>query len=431
MWKSLAQNHPKGLYLLFFVEMWERFSYYGMRALLVLYMVQHLMYSVQKAGNVYGVYTGLVYLTPLLGGYLADRYLGQRKCVSIGAILMAIGLFGLATLKDFLFLPALFMMILANGFFKSNISTILGMLYGEDLQKRDSGFTIFYMGINLGALFSPLVCGTLAVKFGFAYGFAAAGIGILIGYVIYKIFENKYLSNYGLHPYGENEFGEKITVEKALTLREKRRIYALFLLMAFSIFFWVCFEQAGCSITLFAEYSVDRFIPLLNKTIPTGYFQSLNPLFIIIFAPVMSVLWTQLAQYKKEPTSVSKFFIALLLISCSFFMLFFAAKGAESGLVSPFWLVGAFLIMTLAELCLSPIGLSLVSKLAPLKFASLLMGTWFLSSAIGNTIAGVFAGKYDSMSHSLFFLSLALCALFAALVLGLTIPTLKMWMGKK
>ena len=181
MLNIFKQDHPKGLYLLFCVEMWERFSFYGMRALIVLYMIQNLAYSAQKAGNIFGLYTGLVYLTPLIGGYLADRFLGQRRCISAGAIFMILGLFLLAFGPKSLFLFSLFLMIIANGFFKSNISSVLGLLYGDDNDKKDSAFTIFYMGINLGAFFSPLVCGTLAVKFGYEYGFAAAGVGMLIG----------------------------------------------------------------------------------------------------------------------------------------------------------------------------------------------------------------------------------------------------------
>ena len=217
MFNIFKQGHPKGLFLLFFVEMWERFSFYGMRALIVLYMIENLLYSAQKAGNIYGLYTGLVYLTPLLGGYIADRFLGQRKCISLGATFMVLGLFLLAFAQKNLFLLSLFLMIIANGFFKSNISSVLGLLYGNDNAKKDSAFTIFYMGINLGAFFSPLVCGTLAVKFGYEYGFAAAGIGMFIGLVLYKIFENKLLGDSGLNPvsklemlYAEDKNEEKL-----------------------------------------------------------------------------------------------------------------------------------------------------------------------------------------------------------------------------
>lgn len=442
-------GHPKGLYLLFSVEMWERFSYYGMRALLVLYLIQYLFagmdekLATQYAGNIYGWYTGLVYLTPLVGGYIADKFLGQRRCISIGAVVMAIGLFTLAasgfecfkSVSIIVFTLGLTLMIIANGFFKSNISTIVGMLYGDDKQKRDAGFTIFYMGINLGAFFSPLICGTLAQLYGFKYGFMAAGLGIIFGYITYKLGEKKYLGEHGLKPVQteivrETSEEEDVVVRKKLTTREKRRIYALFILMTFSIFFWICFEQAGCSFTLFAENSTQRHIG--NWEIPTGYFQSLNPLFIITIAPLMSMLWGWLANRGKEPTSVVKFCIALGLIGLSALIMAVAAHftNGETFLVSPLWLVLTYLCATLAELCLSPIGLSLVTKLAPVQFASILMGTWFLSSFFGNLAAGVFSGYYEHMSHTLFFCILAGAAFIIAIILTAIRPILQLWMGK-
>ncbi len=449
MTNNVMGGHPKGLYLLFSVEMWERFSYYGMRALLVLYLIQYLFagmdekLATQYAGNIYGWYTGLVYLTPLVGGYLADRFLGQRRCISIGAVVMAIGLFTLAasgfeclkSVSIIVFTIGLTLMIIANGFFKSNISTIVGMLYGDDKQKRDAGFTIFYMGINLGAFFSPLICGTLAQLYGFKYGFMAAGLGIIFGYVTYKLGEKKYLGEHGLKPIQteivrETSEEEDVVVRKKLTTREKRRIYALFILMTFSIFFWLSFEQAGCSFTLFAENSTQRHIG--NWEIPTGYFQSLNPLFIITIAPLMSMFWGWLANKGKEPTSVVKFCIALGLIGVSALIMAAAAyfTHGDTVLVSPLWLVLTYLCATLAELCLSPIGLSLVTKLAPMQFASILMGTWFLSSFFGNLIAGVFSGYYEHMSHTLFFCILAGAAFVIAIILTVLRPTLQLWMGK-
>ena len=391
MLSIFKQGHPKGLYLLFFVEMWERFSFYGMRALIVLYMVQHLMYSTQQAGNIYGLYTGLVYLTPLIGGYLADRYFGQRKCIATGALLMVVGLFLLAFGPKSLFLLSLFFMIIANGFFKSNISSVLGLLYGNDNEKKDSAFTIFYMGINLGAFFSPLVCGTLAVKFGFEYGFAAAGIGMLIGFILYKLFEHKLLGDSGLYPVTKTQTKENEIVET--DINSKKRFMSLLVLMLFTIPFWISFEQAGSSLTLFAEYSTNR--TFFGYEIPTEYFQSLNPLFIITLAPLISVLWGALRKRAKEPTSVEKFAIALFLISIAYIVLAFAGHLSLTSLVSPLWLVLGYFIMTVAELCLSPIGLSLVSKLAPRKFLSLTMGCWFLTSFLGNLIAGVWSGNYE------------------------------------
>ena len=427
MFKELTQNHPKGLYLLFFTEMWERFSYYGMRALLVLYMIQKLLYSTEDAGTVYGFYTGFVYLTPLFGGYLADKFFGQRKCVTAGMILMCIGLFMLASENRELFLPALCTMVIANGFFKSNISSILGLLYGKDNTKKDSGFTIFYMGINLGAFFSPLVCGTIAVKFGFNWGFASAGIGMLIGAVIYKLFEKKLLGECGTKP-AKKPFNEDKTKQKEITKKEGRRIIALFVLMAFTVVFWTCYEQAGCSLTLFAEYSTKRYF--FGHTIPTGYFQALNPLFIIILAPLASVLWTKLSERGLEPTSVEKFTLALGMMSVAYIVMALAGDLSKSGEVSPLWLVFGYLIMTVAELCISPIGLSLVSKLAPRQLMSMLMGMWFLTSFFGNIFAGVWGGKYGTISTDMLFLTLAGISLLSAVALAIILPKLKKVLGK-
>ena len=384
-------------------------------------MIQQLAYSAEKAGNIYGLYTGLVYLTPLIGGYLADRYFGQRKCITTGAVLMSCGLFLLAFGPKSLFLLSLFLMITANGFFKSNISSVLGLLYGNDNTKKDSAFTIFYMGINLGAFFSPLVCGTIAVKYGFEYGFASAGIGMLIGLLFYKIFENKLLGNCGLKPVtttvnAQNQNSEPLDVE------QKNKFLSLIVLMLFTIPFWICFEQAGSSLTLFAQYATNR--NFFGKEIPTGYFQSLNPLFIITLAPIISAFWEFLRKKSKEPTSVEKFSISLCLMAISYVIMSFAGHFAKDTLVSPMWLVVGYFIMTIAELCLSPIGLSLVSKLAPKKFLSLMMGCWFLTSFIGNMIAGVWGGKYETLSHTHLFGGLALISFIAAIILITLIPKL-------
>lgn len=442
---DVLKGHPKGLYLLFCVEMWERFSYYGMRALLVLYMVQYLFSGMNKdvatqyAGNIYGCYTGLVYLTPLVGGYLADRYLGQRKCIATGTATMSVGLFILALsvvvqevlYKNILFVIGLILMIIANGFVKSNISTVVGLLYGEDKQKRDAGFTIFYMGINLGAFFSPLICGTLATIYGFQYGFMTAGIGVLMGYAIYKIGEKSLLQDCGLKPYGQVS-NDKNVENRELRLREKRKLWALYILMVFSVVFWLSYEQAGCSMALFAENETNRAMQIFDKhfVMPSQYFQSLNPLFIVTLAPLMSILWGFLHSHKKEPTSVQKFTIGLGLISVAYLIMAVAAHFSAKSLVSPLWLTSAFFVATIAELCISPIGLSLVTKLAPVKFASLIMGCWFLSSFIGNLGAGVFAGFYEKMSHSIFFSILAITSAIVCLILALLVPLLKKYMGK-
>ena len=422
------QGHPKGLFLLFFVEMWERFSFYGMRALIVLYMIERLMFSTQQAGNIYGLYTGLVYLTPLLGGYIADRFIGQRRCISIGAVLMTLGLFILAFAPKDLFLFSLFLMIIANGFFKSNISSVLGLLYGNNNEKKDSAFTIFYMGINLGAFLSPLVCGTLAVKFGYEYGFAAAGIGMLIGLTLYKIFENKLLGASGLEPIKKHS-SQIENNENNSSNEASKSFISLIFLMLFTISFWVCFEQAGSSLTLFAQYQTNR--NLLGFEIPAGYFQSLNPLFIITLAPVVSMFWDFLRSKSKEPSSVEKFSIALLLISISFLILAVGAYFSKTGLVSPLWLVIGYFIMTIAELCLSPIGLSLVSKLAPKSMLSLTMGVWFLTSFVGNLLAGIWGGNYENIGAMQIFLILALLSFITFITLLFFIPYFNRFLKNK
>ncbi len=420
MTNIFQQNHPKGLYLLFFVEMWERFSFYGMRALLVLYMVKELMYSSQHAGNIYGLYTGMVYLTPLLGGYLADRYIGQRRCITTGAVCMSIGLFLLAFGPKSLFLLSLFFMITANGFFKSNISSVLGLLYGNDNNKKDSAFTIFYMGINLGAFLSPLICGSLAAKYGFNWGFAAAGVGMLIGLFTYKIFENRLLGNNGLIPSYKNIQNDKDIFKNEQNSNSK--LISLVILMLFTIPFWICFEQAGSSLTLFAEYQINRNI--MGYEIPTGYFQSLNPFFIITIAPIASAFWLWLKNRNKEPSSVEKFAIALLLMTISYIILIFAGNLASVNKISPLWLILVYFIMTISELCLSPIGLSLVSKLAPKRFLSLMMGCWFLTCFIGDTLSGFWGGKYGTISAAELFMPLALISFISFLLLLLFIPKL-------
>jgi len=416
-----SNEHPKGLYLLFFVEMWERFSFYGMRALLVLYMVKALMFSTAKAGNIYGLYTGLVYLTPLIGGYLADRYFGQRKCITAGAVLMGLGLFLLAFGPKSLFILSLILMVSANGCFKSNISSVLGLLYENNNEKKDSAFTIFYMGINFGAFLSPLICGTIAALCGFEWGFATAGVGMLIGLFMYKIYENKLLGDKGIKPVDKTEFNENIDNEQTEESREK--LSALFMLMLFTIPFWICFEQAGSSLTLFAEYQTNRMF--LGKEIPTGYFQALNPLFIITLAPIMSVLWEKLRNHNLEPSSVEKFAIALFLMSISYIVMMLAGFFAETTKVSSFWLILTYFVMTISELCLSPIGLSLVSKLAPRKFLSLTMGCWFLTCFIGDTLAGFWGGKYENLTPIQLFTPLAIISFLAFLVLIFFIPKLK------
>ena len=387
------------------VEMWERFSYYGMRALLTLYMVKYLLFSAEKAGGVYGTYTGLVYLTPLIGGYIADRYLGAKKCILIGALLMMVGHFVMAIPDIPFFYTALGFLIIGNGFFKPNISTLVGKLYDDGDGRRDAGFTIFYMGINVGAFLAPLVCGTLGEKIGFHYGFAAAGIGMLIGALLYLWGQKRFCGHIEAEPVKRDTGKECELRNHPLTKREKHRVMTIFILMFFSIFFWMSFEQAGSSLTLFADRSIDRVIPFLNWEFPVSYFQSVNPLLIILLAPLFSRMWIELSSRGKNPSVPVKFASGLFLVSIGFILMIIAAFVSESaGKVSFLWLLGVYLFHTLGELCISPVGLSVVTKLAPVKFASLLMGTWFLASFFANFSAGLFAGKYDSLSTPEFFM---------------------------
>lgn len=425
----IKHSHPKGLYFLFTIEMWERFSYYGMRALLVLYMVKFLLFSTEKAGSVYGTYTGLVYLTPLIGGYISDRYLGQKACILIGAILMMLGHFAMAITDLTFFYTALGLLIIGNGFFKPNISTIVGQLYEENDPRRDAGFTIFYMGINLGAFLSPLICGTLGEKVGFHYGFASAGVGMLIGLLIFIWGQNRYIKHVGNKPPCEEvSCDSKTACKTPLTKDDKQKIAVIFIMMFFCIFFWASFEQAGSSMTLFADRSTNRFIPFLNWEFPVSYFQAVNPLLIIFLAPIFSKLWIDLADINKNPSIPVKFSIGLLLVAFGFVLMVFASMSAETGKVSYLWLMGVYLFHTLGELCISPVGLSMVTKLAPAKFASLLMGTWFLSSFFANYAAGIFAGCYDSLKTSEFFMIPAVITGVSALVLLLIAKPVIRWM---
>lgn len=423
-----SKGHPKGLYLLFGIEMWERFSYYGMRALLVLYMIKALNFSTEKTGSIYGWYTGLVYLTPLIGGYVADRYWGQRRAILVGGVLMMLGHFAMAFQNLEMFFAALSLLIIGNGFFKPNISTLVGQLYEKNDTRRDAGFTIFYMGINLGAFFSPLVCGILGEKVGWHYGFGAAGVGMGLGLLMYLWGQKRYLGELGMSPV--KVVAQSSQINQPLTTEEKKKIAVIFILAFFTIFFWGCFEQAGSSLTIFADTQVDR--NFFGFEFPASLYQSLNPILIFALAPLFSSLWQQLGSGKFSPSAPMKFVWGLVLLSSGFFLMAAAARAfLEHGLVSMWWLVGVYLLSTLGELCLSPVGLSLVTKLSPARFGSLLMGTWFLSSFVANLTGGIFAGKYDSMSPVRFFNILAGTALFAAIALFLLVPLLKAWMGSE
>lgn len=421
----MFKNHPKGLYILFFTEMWERFSYYGMRAILTLYMINALFFDKAFTSSIYGYYTGLVYLTPLLGGYVADRYWGNRKSILVGGVMMLFGQLTLAAsgfyfsslaspeivstftlnIQQILFVIGLFLLILGNGFFKPNISTMVGSLYpAESIKIRDAAFTIFYMGINLGALIAPFIAGGFGDTGNpadFKYGFLSAAIGMGIGLITFIVGKDKHLVTpdgepVGMVPKVQTAAEKKEAADTPLTKIEKQRIAVIFILAFFVIFFWAAFEQAGVSLTFFAEEQTNRVIGWLgNYVIPTSFFQAINPVAIIVFAPIFAWIWTKLGSKNKEPNTPLKMALGLFMLSLGFAFLVFGSKIADTGVkVSPLWLVGAYVLHTFGELSLSPIGLSMVTKLSPVKLASLLMGIWFGSNAAANWLAGQLSTFY-------------------------------------
>ncbi|MBI5208791.1 MAG: peptide MFS transporter [Elusimicrobia bacterium] len=416
------QGHPTGLYVLFFTEMWERFSYYGMRALLVYYMTKHLLFAQEKASHIYGLYTGFVYFTPFFGGILADRVLGQRRTVIVGGVLMAIGHFLMAF--EPAFFPALVFLILGNGCFKPNISTQVGNLYAPGDRRRDRAFSIFYVGINLGAFFSPLVCGTLGEVYGWHYGFAAAGVGMVIGLVIY-ILGQKHLAP-------DNIMKKAAAGEAAPEKLEKddiSKILALVVLCLFNIVFWATYEQQGNTMALWADQNTDRRI--FGWEMPASWFQAFNPAMIFLFTPLLTWWWGWQARRGKEPASVTKMAIGCILLGVSFLVMIPPARavGAGGGSASLWWLTACTLILTFGELYLSPVGLSLVTKVAPARMVSMLMGMWFLSSFFGNYMCGYIGGFWEKMSKESFFIMLACLSCGAGLGMLAVLKPLKRAIG--
>ena len=429
-------GHPRGLVFLFTTEMWERFSYYGMRALLVLYMVKYLLLpghaesvlglSLLKsaiesvfgtlatqpfASHIYGLYTGLVYLTPVFGGLIADRLLGQHRTILLGAALMAVGHFMMAFEPLFLF--ALTTLIIGNGCFKPNMSAQVGTLYAPGDRRRDRAYSIFYVGINLGAFLAPLVCGTLGEEFGWHYGFTAAGVGMTIALVVY-ICGMRTLPPDELHV-ARAEGTEK----KPLDRDEWRGIFALLVLFVPTTFFWATYEQQGNTIALWADEHTDRTIDLLvwSGQIPTTLFQSFNPFMIIAFTPFVIALWGRQAKRGAEPSTVTKMALGCLGVTLANLILAAAALHADGGKASWLWLFGYFVVITVGELYISPIGLSLVSKVAPAKMLSMMMGVWLATSFFGNFIAGWLGSFWSTMDKANFFFMIAAIAGVAGAVI--------------
>ena len=440
-------GHPKGLFVLFFAEMWERFSYYGMRALLIFYLTQHWLFSDERASVIYGGYTALVYIAPVLGGYLADRYLGQRKAVAFGAALLTFGHFFMAfegsggegDAAINIFWLALAFIIVGSGFLKANISVIVGQLYSRTDVRRDGAYTIFYMGINVGAAVGTILAGWLGQTYGWAYGFGAAGFGMLLGLVVFVVFkpllqgkgessvpeklaapymgmkfewflylvglvavavtwwlvQNQAIVGSILGIFGAILVGYVIVAAIRIGGHDRDRIFAAMFLIIGSILFWALFEQAGSSLNLFTDRHVDR------QGVAASIFQSINPIYIIILAPLFAGLWTWLGRKGLEPSTPAKFGLAMIQLGAGFLILVFGANAVGVGNMTPVIFVFLiYLLHTTGELCLSPVGLSAMNRLAPAHMASLIMGTWFFASATGNFAAGLIAAATGSEAAS-------------------------------
>ena len=438
-------GHPKGLFVLFFAEMWERFSYYGMRALLIFYLTKHWLFSDEQSGVIYGAYTALVYITPVLGGYLADRYLGQRKAVAYGALLLTFGHFLMGIEGDGgqgggalnVFWLALAFIIVGSGFLKANISVIVGQLYPRTDVRRDGAYTIFYVGINLGAALGSLLCGYLGETYGWSYGFGAAGVGMLLGLIVFVAFKPLLVGRgeprdpaalkrpvlgvplewlvYGLGVVAvaiiwaliqyQELVGTLLLISGVILIayvvyvavtklaREDRdRIFAALALILGSILFWALFEQAGSSLNLFTDRYVDR------GGVPASVFQSINAIYIVLLGPVFAGLWVMLGRRGLEPSAPFKFGLALMQLGAGFLVL---VAGSAAGVMTPvLFIFLIYLLHTTGELCLSPVGLSAMNRLAPTAMASLIMGTWFFASAAGNFTAGLIAAATGSEAAS-------------------------------
>ena len=462
---GVKKGHPRGLYTLFMTEMWERFSFYGMRALLVLFMTDAVVtgglgLTDGVATAIYGLYTASVYLAALPGGWIADRFLGAQRSVWYGGILIMIGQFTLALAPNNMFFLGLVFVVLGTGMLKPNVSGIVGELYPEGGSRRDAGFTIFYMGINLGAAIGPLIASALGEKVNWRYGFGVAGIGMVLGLIQYH-FTAKYLGECGKHPGHRGGAQQKdwlmlggfigtiilvivltwtgvihinpLALAKATTYfivavaivyfvcaffffgldaTEKKRMGVIAVLFLASAMFWSGFEQAGSSLNLFAQNFTHRMF--FGYEIPTGWFQSLNPIFIITLAPLVAMGWVALARKGRDLTLTNKFALGLGLLAAGFFVMVMASKLVVGGQkVLPTWLLTTYLLHSVAELCLSPVGLSSVTKLAPRRLAGQMMGIWFLVTSLGNLIAGLFAGEViqDASQMSGRYLQIVLMAL--------------------
>jgi POT family proton-dependent oligopeptide transporter len=435
---SLRQ--PPGLYLLFGVEMWERFSFYGMRAILALFAADAarggLGWSKSAASRLMGIYGFAVYALPLAGGYAADRWLGTHRSLIIGGMIIAAGHFCLAVPSLPMFFLGLGLVALGTGFFKANASTMVGQLYEQGDGRRDGAYTIFYMGVNVGAFFGQIVCGSFADsdRYGWHWGFAAAGVGMVLGLVMYVWLRPRYLTGIGDRPAARVARAEAPAAP--LTREERDRLVALLVVIAFSIPFWMAFEQAASSMNFFAEERTQRLVA--GFRIPSAWFQSINSAVLIATAPLFAGLWTGLARRGKEPSTPAKMTAAMVLMAAGFvFMVLGALRSDHGALVSPMWLFAAYSFHTFGELCLSPIGLSFVSKLAPARFMSLLMGVWYFATAISEFLAGQLASLIEKIERGELFHILGgqadffLVFVVSSLLTGVALAALTPWLKRR
>ena len=434
-------GHPRGLSTLFFTEMWERFSYYGMRAFLILYMTAPvaaggLGFDVPRASSVYGTYTGSVWVTPILGGLVADRILGAYRSVLLGGIVIALGHFTLALRALPFFYTGLALIVIGTGLLKPNATTLVGSLYDEQDARRDAGFSIFYMGINLGAFIGPLLAGGLAQKVDWHLGFACAGVGMTLGLIQYVLGRDRLRPAMervasrvrGAAPVAGSPARAGGGAMLGFTPVEWGRIAAVVVFFVFAALFWAAYEQAASTLNLFVDRYADRTV--LGWTVPSSWFVAIQPLFVILLSGVFAWLWVWLGP--REPSTPAKFSLGLLFVGLSFVLLLPAGAIAQRGggvLVSSLWLVGAYFLQVVGELCLSPVGNSAVTKLAPPRIVGMMMGVWFLSIGAGNKLAGWVAGLSASVPLTTLFGALAAVTLVAALVLFLLLQPVRRLMG--
>lgn len=406
-------GQPRGLFILFLTETWAQFSYFGMQAMLVYYMTKQLHFSQPVASALYGGYAAFAYLTPLLGGFLADRWLGQGRSVVIGGVIMALGHFALAF--EGAFFPGLFLVGLGNGFFLTATTTQVGYLYAEGDRRRDRAYSIYYMGVNIGAFLAPLICGTIGELFGWPYGFAAAGVGMLIGLAIY-------LSNQSSLPREGKTAAARRDSHPPLDAEGRKAVWTLLAIAGLVVLFRAAYEQSGNTIALWADARTDRVLHFgqAQLTIPATWFQSINPLLIFTLTPVITLWWTRQARLGREPSPLRKMAFGSALVGLAFLLMVGAAREAgTSGTASWLWLVGFFALLTAGELFVVPVGLSVFSLLAPARVASLMIGVWYLAKFAGGLVSGWLGAQWLRFGPEQFFLIGAGFAFVAAVAFRL------------